>query len=135
MDYYKYMEHYNENNTFMRYNGMKLVALKKGYAEVELELNDNLLNIQGILHGGAIFTLADAAAGAAAKSYGLVCITLNSNINFIKSTKRGKVKAIANQIHQGRTIGVYRVDIIDENKNTLAWCTFTMFFTGVVIEM
>ena len=135
MDYCKYMEYYNENNTYMRYNGMKLVVLKRGYAEVELELNDNSLSIQGILHGGAIFTLADAAAGAAAKSYGIVCVTLNSNINFIKSTKTGKVKAIAKEIHQGETIGDYRVNIIDENNNMLAWCTFTMFFTGVVIEI
>jgi acyl-CoA thioesterase len=135
MDYHKYMEHFNENNHFMRYNGMKLVALKEGYAEMEMELNDNSLNIQGTLHGGAMYTLADTAAGAAAKSYGLVSITLNGSINFIKTTKTGKVKAIASTIHQGRTTGVYRVEVMDENKDMLAWCTFTMFSTGVVIEI
>lgn len=134
MDYNKYMKHFNKNNHFMRENGMQLVSLREGYAEVEMELNPNSLNIQGTLHGGAMFTLADSAAGAAAKSNGFVSITLNGSINYIKTTATGKVKAIASQIHQGRTTGVYRVEVIDENKNLLSCCTFTMFSTGDVIK-
>lgn len=135
MDYNKYIEHFNENNQFMRYNGMKIVALKEGYAEVDMELNSNSLNLQGTLHGGAIFTLADAAAGAAAKSHGLLNFTLDGSINFIKAVKKGKVKAIANEVHYGRTTGVYRVEIIDENKNVIACCTFTMFLNGTTIDI
>jgi acyl-CoA thioesterase len=135
MDYDKYMVHFNQNNNFMRENGMKLISLKEGYAVMEMELNHTSLNIQGTLHGGAIYTLADSAAGAAAKSYGFVSITLNGSINYIKTTATGKVKAIASQIHQGRTTGVYKVEVIDENKNLLACCTFTMFSTGDVIKI
>lgn len=135
MDYNKYIEHFNKNNHFMRYNGMKVVALKEGYAEVEMELGGNSLNVQGTLHGGAMFTLADAAAGSAAKSHGLVNFTIDGSINFIKAVKTGKVKAIANEIHRGRTTGLYKVEIIDENKNIVACCTFTMFFTGTIIEI
>jgi len=135
MDYDKYMKVFNKDNYFMHYNGMRLVVLKEGYAEMEMEINNNSLNIQGTLHGGSIYTLADTAAGAASKSYGFVSITLNGSINYIKTTKTGKVKAIANRVHQGRTTGVYRVEVIDENDIMLAWCTFTMFSTGAVIKI
>ena len=133
MDYKKYIEFYNEYYHFMRYNGMKLIALEKGYSEVEMELNENFLNINGTLHGGTMFSLADVAAGSAARSHGITCVTLNSNINFIKPVRAGKVKAIASEVHKGRTTGVYRVELLDENNDMLAWCTFTMFFTGGVI--
>lgn len=135
MNYNKYIEYFNKTNHFMRYNGMQIVVLEEGYAEVDMELTNNSLNPQGTLHGGAIFTLGDVAAGAAAKSHGLVNFTLNGTINFIKAIKTGKVKAIANEIHRGKTTGVYKVDVIDENKNLISSCTFTMFFTGTFIDI
>lgn len=134
MNYNIYVEKFNENNNFMKHNGMRIVKLKKGYAEVEMDITENTLNIQGSLHGGAIFTLADVAAGAASKSHGFVSVTLNGNINFIKKVTKGRVKAIATKLHMGSSTGVYRVEVIDDSDCVISNCTFTMFLTGDVIK-
>lgn len=135
MDFEHYMDYYNKNNHFMAKNNIRIVALQKGYSEVALEIDEGSLNINGTLHGGVIFTMADVAAGSAARTNGVACTTLSSHINFIKTAKCGKVKAIATQIHKGRTTGVYKVDIFDEQRALLATSTFAFFFTGERIHI
>jgi len=135
MDFDQYMEYYNKNNHFMAKNNIRIIALKKGYSEVELEIDEGSLNINGTLHGGVIFTIADVAAGSAARTNGISCVTLSSHMNFIKTTKSGKAKALATQIHKGRTTGVYQVDIFDDQNVLLATSTFTFFFTGERIHI
>lgn len=134
MDFEKYIQYYIEHNHFMREIGIRPILLETGHAEVELEIQVNSLNINGTLHGGVIFTMADVAAGCAARSHGISVTTLSSNINFIKTAQFGKVIAIANEIHKGRTTGVYRVEVFDEKDLLLAVGTFTFFFTGKPIE-
>lgn len=130
MDLEKYIQYYIENNHFMREIGIRPIVLKNGHSEVELEIQENSLNINGTLHGGVIFTMADVAAGCAARSHGISVTTLSSNINFIKAAQSGRVRAIADEMHKGRTTGVYRVDVFDEKDTLLAIGTFTFFFTG-----
>lgn len=134
MDLNQYIQYYIEHNHFMREIGIRPILLETGHAEVELEIQVNSLNINGTLHGGVIFTMADVAAGCAARSHGISVTTLSSNINFIKTAQSGKVRAIANEIHKGRTTGVYRVEVFGEKDLLLAVGTFTFFFTGKPIE-
>ena len=50
---------------FSQYNHMKVTAVDDGTATVELELHPDSLNCWGTPHGGALFTMADVAAGMA----------------------------------------------------------------------
>ena len=50
---------------FSQYNHMKVTAVDDGTATVELELQPDSLNCWGTPHGGALFTMADVAAGMA----------------------------------------------------------------------
>ncbi|MFQ7536024.1 MAG: PaaI family thioesterase [Clostridium sp.] len=45
-------------------NDMQVVEVKEGYAKVEMIIDEQILNVHGFVHGGALF-LADTAAGAA----------------------------------------------------------------------
>ena len=91
---------------------MRVITLDKdGGATVELDLTEELLNPLGLAHGGTIFTLCDIAAGSAAASHGLVAVTLDSNIHYVKGVKQGRLRIEARSIHCGRTTLVVETKI------------------------
>ena len=50
-----------ENEPYANKLGMKLLKLDYGYSLVEMHFTENVANIFGIPHGGAIFSLVDEA--------------------------------------------------------------------------
>lgn len=118
----------NAGSQYLQNNDMKVTELKEGYAKVEMITNEQILNIHGFVHGGALFSLADMAAGSASFTRGKDSVTLNASINYLKPGKGGKLIGIARQIRAGKTIGVYEVIIYNEKEEQLCLATFTMFF-------
>lgn len=53
------------DNPFLETLGVRLTQWRDGYAELRMPIDASKLNRQGILQGGAIATLMDAAAGYA----------------------------------------------------------------------
>ncbi|MCR6546957.1 PaaI family thioesterase [Dehalobacterium formicoaceticum] len=134
MDYNKIRDLINSKDKFLMNHGIRVVKMDKGYAEVEMEIEDHNLNSFGILHGGVYYTLADSIAGLAAISCGISSVTLSGSLNFISSVKRGKIIAIAEEINRRRKIGIYEVKIYDQEHILAAEGTFTMYFTGHALD-
>lgn len=136
MDYQKFIRYVNEQNAFGYSNGIVVKKCGPGFAEAELlPIGDSNSNI-GFphIHGGLLFTLADTVAGTAAMTSGNICVTLNSSISYIKSATRGlPIKAVASKIHQGRSTGVYDVEITEEDVS-VARGTVTMFMLDQRVE-
>lgn len=118
----------NQNSRFLRNNHMRVISMSDGLAKVELDISEDLFNAHGFVHGGALFSLADNTAGAAAHSTGRKCVTLTGNINYIKPGLAGKLIGVAHEVSCGKTTGVYDVHIFNEHQQLLAKATFTMFF-------
>jgi uncharacterized protein (TIGR00369 family) len=53
------------DNPFLESLGVRLAQWREGYAELTMLIDASKLNRQGVLQGGAIATLLDAAAGYA----------------------------------------------------------------------
>ena len=70
-------------------------------------IDEQILNVHGFVHGGALFSLADTVAGAASFATGRDSVTLTGTINYIKPGTGGKLIGIAQEISRGRTTGVY----------------------------
>ncbi|OLU42688.1 PaaI family thioesterase [Ileibacterium valens] len=126
--YRRIAERINRDNHFLQSSRMRVKECGAGYAILEMDLDEQLLNIYGLVHGGALFSLADTAAGAASFTTGRDSVTLNSSINYIRPASGGKLKACASEIHAGKTTGVYEVFIYDDQEHLLSRATFTMFF-------
>lgn len=126
--YRQIMERINRDNHFLQSSRMKVTDCGPGYATVQMDLDEQILNIYGMVHGGALFSLADTAAGAASFTTGRESVTLNASINFIKPGTGGKLKACATEIYAGKTTGVYEVFIYNDSGKLLSRATFTMFF-------
>jgi len=110
----------NENDKFAKHNNIRVIKVEKGYAETEMIINENHINAAGVVQGGAIFTLADLAFGAASNSYGVLNLSLSSTISFIRPAKSGRLKAIAKEITKTKKISVYQIEVIDDNGNLVA---------------
>ncbi|HDQ44439.1 MAG TPA: PaaI family thioesterase [bacterium] len=110
----------SENDRFARHTGIELIAIEPGYARARLEIREYHLNSAGLVHGGAIFTLADLVFAAAANSYGNIALAINANINFIRGAKGGTLYAEARELACHPRLGTYSVRITDEEDNLLA---------------
>lgn len=118
----------NSSSMYLQSNDMHVVEVKEGYAKVEMIIDEQILNVHGFVHGGALYSLADTAAGAASFATGRDSVTLSGTINYIKPGRGGKLIGIAQEISAGRTTGVYEVFIFNDKDVLLSRATFTMFF-------
>jgi uncharacterized protein (TIGR00369 family) len=83
--------------------GLEILEAEPGRAVLRLPFSEDLRQSFGQLHGGAIFTLADSAAGRAAHSVqkpGYRCVTLETQIIFIAAVRDEDCVAEARVIHQ-----------------------------------
>lgn len=116
-----------QNDRFAAYLGMKLLDVQPGYALVEMEIAEHHLNGVGVVHGGAIFGLADYAFAVASNSKGPVALAINANISYFKVAKGSKLIAKATEITSSRKLGHYQVDICDEDETLVARFTGTVY--------
>jgi acyl-CoA thioesterase len=90
----------------------KLVGLKfpeTGGPQAELKIEDNLLNVYGTVHGGAISTLADVSMGYALFDHlreDERLVTLEMKINYIAAVSAGVLIAEAKLVNRTRNVAV-----------------------------
>ena len=112
-----------EKEPYARNLGLKLLQLQEGFARVEMSFTDNLENIFGMAHGGAIFSLMDAAFEVASNSHGTMAVALNMNINYLASPAKGALlTAEAREIHKTKRTATYDIRATDDTGKLLATC-------------
>jgi len=108
---------------FAKKLGLKLIKVDEGYAKVEMVFADDLENMFGMAHGGAIFSLIDAAFEVASNSHGTMAVALNMNINYLASpTKGATLSAEAKEINKTKKTAVYDICAVDNSGKLLASC-------------
>ena len=101
--------------------GMKIEAVRPGYARISMTVRGDMVNGHHICHGGLIFTLADSAFAYACNSYNKNTVASACNIDFLAPGREGDTldaEAIE-QSQAGRT-GVYDVTVRDSAGKTIA---------------
>lgn len=125
----------NTKNSFMLHNGIRLTKMEKDYAVIEAQLTRENRNLYGAVHGGMFLTMADCAAGGAARTNGMRYVTLSSSFEFYRNTDSDHLIAEGRIKHRGRTICVAEVEVKDGEGKVLAGGTFTLFCTGQLDEL
>jgi 1,4-dihydroxy-2-naphthoyl-CoA hydrolase len=81
-----------------------------------------------MLHGGAIFTLADSVGALCAVLNlppGATTSTISSSINFMRGVREGAARAVAVPLHVGKTTIVVRIEVWDGSDRLVAQVTAT----------
>jgi 1,4-dihydroxy-2-naphthoyl-CoA hydrolase len=121
----------HDRNYFAKYLGMEIVDIGKGDCCVSMLVTHKHTNIRGVIHGGAIVSLADMSMMLACATRGKHTVTLDLNINFVRRVREGDtVKAFPQVIHKGKTTMVVRGSILDAKGQLLAEARGTFFVTG-----
>lgn len=116
-----------ERNAFMLHNYMELESVETDRAAFTLQIRPESCNPLGMVHGGAIYTLADNAAGTAAHTDGRFYVTQTSSLHFLRNQSQGLVRATAQVRHRGKSTVLTAVDITGEDGRLLATGEFTFF--------
>lgn len=114
-------------NAFMLHNHIELESVERDRAVFRQDIRPESCNPYGMVHGGAIYTLADNATGTAAHSDGRYYVTQTSALHFLRNQSRGTVRATAWVRHRGKSTVLTSVDITGEDGKLLATGEFTFF--------
>ena len=111
--------------------GMKITQLGDGHAKVTLVVVEDVRNVGGTLHGGAMATLVDVAGTLALMSADRESrpgVTTDLNVTCMAPVPGGTtVTAIGRSLRVGRTLGYVEVEIRTEAGKLAAQGRMTKF--------
>lgn len=109
-----------QSDAYLSEFGAKLVEWDGGRAVFRLAPEPRHLNFVGSVHGGALFSLADAALGVASNSWGRICVALTVETQFLSAPLAGDV-LVATALERSRTrrTASYAIDVISDADGTL----------------
>ena len=120
-----------KEDKFSQWMGIDILESEPGYVKLSMTIRDEMVNGFGICHGGITFSLADSALAFASNSRGSVSVALENNINYTKKINVGDtLTAKTEEIQNGRTIGVYKIRITNQNDDLVADFRGTVYRTG-----
>jgi acyl-CoA thioesterase len=109
--------------SYARKLGMRLVNLGPGHAIVEMDPQDDTMNIFGMTHGGAIFSLIDEAFQVSCNSHGRVAVALNVTVTYHQPPDRKSIlRAESKELHRSQKTATYEIRVTDENDELIASC-------------
>ena len=116
-----------ESDCFAKHLGIEMLGYGDGNASARMEVRAHHLNSAGSLHGGAIFSLADAAFSAASNSHGTLAVAINVSIAFFEAVTKGTLIAEAREVAISPKLATYLIDVKDEGGGLIAQLQGTVY--------
>ena len=110
-------------NHFPKMLGIEIDSIEPGRARLSVEVRQELLQLQGVMHGGAIASLVDTAVAFAIISVSAPedrFTTVEMKVNYLSAIREGRVVADARLIRDGRRIIVADCDVFDSKERLCA---------------
>jgi len=114
-------------NPFTEHNFYQLELAERDRAVYRLDIRPESLNPFGMVHGGALYTMADDAAGAAAHGDGRHYVTQTGTLHFLQNQSTGTIRAEGRVRRRGRATVFTSVEITNEEGTLLAAGDFVYF--------
>lgn len=120
-----------EHDRFSQWLGLNVESVAEGHARVSMTIKEDMLNGFAVVHGGVLFALADSAFAFACNSRDNLSLALDAVVSFIKKASLGDViTAQVEEVHNGKTTGVYEVKLTNQKNELVAQFRGTAFRTG-----
>jgi len=121
------MEKFIAHDLFARHLGIEVLECSQGKALAKMEINSHHLNSAGILHGGAIFGLADAVFAVASNSHGTLAVAINAGISYFRAVRSGTIFAEAEEVSLNPKLATYVIRVKDEKGDPIALFEGTVY--------
>ena len=108
-----------KDSNFSRLLGIRILRAENGEAELRMAMQEQMLNLRGRMHGGALYSLIDTALGQASHSlFGgeAGSMTLECKVNYIRGVEAGEVVCHARVLNAGRKVHVLEARVEQGDK-------------------
>jgi uncharacterized protein (TIGR00369 family) len=131
----EFAQHLNRLYAGTMMQDIEMLHAGEGRAHGRLSFKPHLRQLTGLFHAGAIMTLADTTATAAAMwdvnpggelRPELFPLSIQVSTNLIRNTDSGALSAEAELVHRGRSTIVADVRVLDDQSRLIAKATVTL---------
>ena len=125
------VENMMHHDAFSKWLGIKIIETIEGYCKIKMTVRKEMVNGFHVVHGGIAFSLADSAFAFACNNRNNLSLAVECNISFLKQINVGdELTAEAKEIHNGKSTGVYSINVTNQNHQQVALFKGTCFRTG-----
>ncbi len=125
------VDHMMDHDAFSQWLGIEVLEITEGHSKIRMTIRKEMVNGFGIVHGGVPFSFADSAFAFACNNRNNLSVALDVTISFMKAMQIGDVlTAEATEIHNGRSTGVYLINIHNQKNEQVALFKGTCFRTS-----
>ncbi|HEX5150511.1 MAG TPA: hydroxyphenylacetyl-CoA thioesterase PaaI [Parafilimonas sp.] len=125
------VKHMLLTDAFSQWLGIDVMEIKEGYSKIKMKVREEMMNGLNVVHGGIAFSFADSAFAFACNSRNNLSLALETSISFLKPVFiDDELTAEAKEIRNGKSTGVYMVDITNQHDQLIALFKGTCFRTG-----
>lgn len=101
--------------------GMRLAAVRPGWARVTMRVRADMVNGHGVCHGGIVFALGDSAFAFACNSHNESTVAAAAAIDFLAAAREGdELTAEASELWRTRRNGLYEISVCNQLGERIA---------------
>jgi len=126
------LERIMRNQGFTGRLGIKLETFSENQVTCSLAVQDWMMNPNGVLHGGVIFTLMDSGMGVAVATQlkeGERCTAFQIQVHYLRPAATGKLEAKSSVAHLGEKLGVAESTVFNEYGDLIAKATGSFYIS------
>jgi acyl-CoA thioesterase len=125
------VDHMMKHDAFSQWLGIKIIVVEDGYSKISMVVRNEMVNGFGIAHGGIAFSFADSAFAFACNNRNNLSVALDTHITFTKAVNIGDTLiAEAKELHNGKSTGLYLINIYNQHEQLVAVFKGTCFRTA-----
>ena len=119
------------NDAMSQWLGIKVNSVSPGSVGCIMEVRSEMVNGFQIAHGGITYSLGDSALAFSVNSHGIPAVSVETSVSHLKPVKIGDTLTTqTRELSLSRKIGVYQVDIFNQEKVLVATFKGTVYRTG-----
>ena len=116
------------NDTMSQWLGIEMIEIAKGRCKLRMQVRSDMLNGFKIGHGGITYSFADSALAFASNSHGPKAVSIETSISHVKPVlENDLLYAEAAELSRNHKIGVYQVEVINQNEEVVALFKGTVY--------
>src|SRR5579872_3275391 len=101
--------------------GIRIEAIKPGYARLTMPVRADMINGHAVCHGGIVFLLADSAFAFSCNTYNKNTLAAAASIDYLAPAREGDVlTAVARELWRAKRSGIYEVTVSNQRGETIA---------------
>lgn len=102
--------------------GIKITAVKPGYAQVTMPVRADMLNGHATCHGGFVFAVADSAFAFACNTGNHATVASGCTIDYVAPAREGDLLTATAEVctRKGR-LGVYDITVTNQDGDVIAY--------------